>query len=578
MNLKVIFPIIDWITNYKKEWFKGDLSAGFTIGIMLIPQGIAYAMIAELPPIYGLYTAMIPQLVYAVFGTSRQLAVGPVALDSLIVATGVAAIAEIGTENYVQFAILLAFMVGSLQVFFGVFKLGFLVNFLSKPVINGFTSAAAIIIGFSQLNNLLGLNLERSSKIQYILYDVYNHLTEINLPSFFVGISAILSIVFFKKYVKKIPATVVVILLSILVAKILNLEQLGVKLVGEIPNELPKFTIPTFDKEVMLKMIPVAFTLSFIGFLEAISLAKAVEIHHTEYKVKPNKEFIALGLGNIIGSFFQTYTSTGGFSRTAVNNQEGAKTPLSSIVAALVVALTLLFFTPVFYYLPKAVLAAVIMVAVYGLIDFKMPKNLFKYTVRDFLILLATLLITITIGIEKGILTGVILSIVMLIYNSVTPHIAVLGQVGDTHFYRNTKRFKDLNIDKEYLIIRFDSPLYFANATFFKDKVQEFAKSKGKTLKLIIIDGESLKRLDSSAIITLEELLDFFKSQNVIISFAGLKGPTRDLIKKSGLIDKIGTDQCFMSIHEAVACYYNKCNNIPQNSKFDKYINQTDNS
>lgn len=179
---------------------------------MLIPQGIAYAMIAELPPIYGLYTAMIPQLVYAVFGTSRQLAVGPVALDSLIVATGVAAIAEIGTENYVQFAILLSFMVGSLQVFFGVFKLGFLVNFLSKPVINGFTSAAAIIIGFSQLNNLLGLNLERSSKIQYILYDVYNHLTEINLPSFFVGISAILSIVFFKKYVKKIPATVVVIL------------------------------------------------------------------------------------------------------------------------------------------------------------------------------------------------------------------------------------------------------------------------------------------------------------------------------------------------------------------------------
>ncbi len=574
MNIKSFFPILEWLGSYKKDWLKGDISAGLTVGIMLIPQGIAYAMIAGLPPIYGLYTAMIPQIVYAIFGTSRQLAVGPVAMDSLIVAAGVAALAEVGSEHFIEFAILLAFMMGILQVAFGLFRLGFLVNFLSKPVISGFTSAASLIIGLNQLKHLLGIDIHRNNKLQNLLSEAFTHLNETHWITFSIGLGAIITIVLLKKYAKKIPAALVVVVVSILIVKFLHLDQLGVKIVGTIPEGLPDFRIPHFDKEIMIKLFPISLTLSFIAFLEAISVAKAVELKHTEYKVIPNQELIALGMGNIIGSFFQTYPATGGFSRTAVNDQDGANTPLAAIFSAIVVALTLLFLTPLFYYLPKAVLAAIIMVAVFGLLDFKMPKQLLRYTKRDLLILNITLLVTATIGIKEGILTGIILSIVMLVYKSVKPHIAILGQVPNTHFYRNRKRFKDVFIDQEILIIRFDAQLHFANTAYFKDKLQEFAEFKGKKLKLLIIDGESMNNLDSSAIYALGEILDYFKHKNVDVVFTGLKGPVRDTINKSGLINKIGIDRCFMSIQEAVDCYENTCKNKDNKHKFGKYINQ----
>ena len=575
MNIKSFFPILDWATNYKKEWFKGDISAGLTVGIMLIPQGIAYAMIAGLPPIYGLYTAMIPQIAYAIFGTSRQLAVGPVAMDSLIVASGVAVLAEVGSEHFIEFAILLAFMMGVLQVTFGLFKLGFLVNFLSKPVISGFTSAASLIIGLNQLKHLLGIDIHRNNKLQNLLVEAFQHIKETHLVTFLIGASAILTIVLFKKYLKKVPAALVVVVLSVLVVKFLHLDQNGVKIVGEIPQGLPSFTMPHFDKAIMIKLFPISLTLSFIAFLEAISVAKAVELKHNNYKVIPNQELIALGMGNIVGSFFQTYPATGGFSRTAVNDQDGANTPLAAVFSALVVALTLLFLTPLFYYLPKAVLAAIIMVAVFGLLDFSMPKKLLKYTKRDLIILNVTLLVTATVGIKEGIFTGILLSIGMLVYKSVKPHIAILGQVPNTHFYRNRKRFKDVIIDDEILIIRFDAQLHFANTAYFKDKLQEFARYKGDKLKLVIIDGESLNNLDSSAVFALEEILDYFNSKHIDVAFTGLKGPVRDTINKSDLIYKIGVDRCFMSIQEAVDCYENTCKGKEDEHKFNQYINQT---
>ncbi len=575
MNIKQFFPILDWASNYKKEWLKGDLNAGLTVGIMLIPQGIAYAMIAGLPPIYGLYTSMILPIVYAVFGTSRQLAVGPVAMDSLIVATGVATLAEIGTEHFIEFATLLAFMMGALQVLFGIFKLGFLVNFLSKPVISGFTSAAALIIGLNQLKHLLGIDLHRNNKIQNLVVEAGSKVSQIHWYTFMIGVSSILLILIFKKYFKKIPAALVVVVFGILVVKVFHLDQYGVKIVGEIPKGLPEFRLPHFDKEIMIKLFPISLTLSFIAFLEAISVAKAIEIKHNDYKVIPNQELIALGMSNFIGSFFQTYPGTGGFSRTAVNDQEGAKTPFSGVISSIVLAITLLFLTPVFYYLPKAVLAAIIMVAVFGLLDFSVPKQLLQYSKRDLIILNITLLITATIGIKEGILAGVILSLGMLIYKSTKPHIAILGQVPGTHFYRNRKRFKDVLIDDDILIVRFDAQLHFANQQYFKDKLQEFAQYKGDKLKLLVIDGESLNNLDSSAIYALNEIIDYFKNKGVKIVFTGLKGPVRDTLKKSGLIKKIGEDHCFMSIQEAIDCYKKACMSDPNDKKFKEYITQT---
>ncbi len=576
MNIKKLIPILDWLPNYKWEFFKNDLGAGLTIGIMLVPQGIAYAMIAGLPPIYGLYTAMIPQIIYAIFGTSRQLSVGPVAMDSLIVASGVAALAEIGSEHFIEFAILLAFMMGVLQVLFGFFKLGFLVNFLSRPVISGFTSAAALIIALSQLKNLLGIDLHSGNKIHNLLFEVYQHLNEINWTTFGIGAISILILIFLKQVTKKIPPALLVVIFGILAVKLFNLDEIGVQIVGEIPKGLPNFKVPNFDEKVLIDLFPLALTLSFIAFLEAISVAKAVELKHHDYKVVPNQELIAIGMGNIIGSFFQTYPATGGFSRTAVNNQAGAKTPLAAIISASIVALTLLFFTPVFYYLPEAVLGAIIVVAVFGLLDFTVPKQLLKYSKRELVILNITLIITAVIGIKEGIFTGVVLSLGMLIYRTTKPHIAILGRIPDTHFYRNIKRFEGLLItSEEILIVRFDAQLYFANVQYFKDKLEDFIIEKGHKLKLIIIDGESINSIDSSGVYMLNDIITKYRSMNIEIAFTAMKGPVRDILDKSGIMKKIGYQNCFLSIQEAVDAFEEGKKNSENGIKFSNYIKQT---
>ena len=576
MNLKKYIPILDWLPNYQKVWLKGDLGAGLTVGIMLIPQGIAYAMIAGLPPIYGLYTAMIPQIVYAIFGTSRQLAVGPVAMDSLIVASGVATLAQIGTENFIEFAILLAFMMGFLQVVFGFFKLGFLVNFLSRPVISGFTSAAALIIGLNQLKHLLGIQITRDNKIHTLVIDAFQQIQEINWLTFAIGVASILILVFLKRLTTKIPAALVVVVLGIVLVRVFHLEQFGVQILGEIPKGLPEFTIPKFEKQTLIDLFPIALTLSFIAFLEAISVAKAIETKHTDYKVSPNQELIAIGLGNMVGSFFQTYPATGGLSRTAVNNQTGAKTPLAAIVSGLIVGITLLFLTPVFFYLPKAVLGAIIVVAVYGLLDFSMPKELLSYSKRELIILNVTLIVTATVGIKEGILTGIILSLSMLIYRSTKPHFAVLGQVKGTHFYRNVNRFEGLlNTSHDVLIVRFDAQLYFANVSFFKDKLEEFVAEKGAKLKLIIIDGESINSIDSSGVFMLKDIINKYKNMGIDISFSGMKGPVRDILDKSGVIKSIDYSNCFMSIQEAVDVFEDRKINKEIEMKYFEYIKQT---
>lgn len=578
MNIKKFIPILEWLPNYQKSWFKDDFGAGLTVGIMLIPQGIAYAMIAGLPPIYGLYTAMIPQIIYAIFGTSRQLAVGPVAMDSLIVASGVATLAEVGTEHFIEFAILLAFIMGVLQVLFGMFKLGFLVNFLSRPVISGFTSAAALIIALSQLKNLLGVNLQKGNKIHELLIEVYKHISEINWVTFAIGIISILILVFFKKLTKKIPAALVLVILGIVAVKYLNLNEIGVKIIGDIPQGLPAFKMPRFSLDIIVDLFPIALTLSFIAFLEAISVAKAIELKHNNYKVNPNQELIAIGMGNIVGSFFQTYPATGGLSRSAVNNQIGAKTPMAAIISSIIVGLTLLFLTPVFYYLPEAVLAAIIIVAVFGLLDFTVPKQLLKYSKRELVILNITLIVTATIGIKEGIFIGVVLSLGMLIYRSTKPHIAILGKIPNTHFYRNIKRFEGLlEINPAILIVRFDAQLFFANVQYFKDQLEDFVNEKGTGLKLIIIDGESINTIDSSGIYMFNDVISKYHNQQIEIALTGMKGPVRDVLEKSGVMKKISYENCFMSIQQAVDAFEDKEKNKELELKYFEYIQQTNN-
>jgi SulP family sulfate permease len=553
MQLKNYFPILDWLPNYSKKELNGDLSAGLTVGVMLIPQGMAYAMLAGLPPIYGLYASTIPLILYAIFGTSRQLAVGPVAMVSLLIATGVGGLAEVGSDKFIALAIVLALIVGIMQLLLGVFRLGFMVNFLSHPVISGFPSAAALIIGLNQLKHLLGIDLARSNHIHTILYEAFLNIGDTHWLTFAVGTGGILVIMLVKRFLKRIPGPLVAVILGILVVYLLGLQQEGVKIVKDVPGGLPPFAFPDFAWSDITGLLPAALTISLVGFMESIAVAKAIQAKHKNYKIDANQELIGLGMANIGGAFFSSFPTTGGFSRTAVNDQSGAKTGLASIFSAVLIILTLLFLTPLFYYLPKAILASVIMVAVFGLIDFKEVRHLWKTDKKDLLMLMVTFFATLITGIEEGIAIGVVLSLALVLYKAAYPHTAQLGRMPGTDIYRNLRRFPEVELDKHIFIYRFDAELFFGNHHFFRSELDD-AILNNKDLKLIIINAEAINSLDSSSIHMLSDFLESCEDKIKIV-FAGVKGPVRDIMAKSKLVDKIGSENFYDTIQAAVDEY-----------------------
>ena len=574
--LKRSFPILEWLPNYKKDNLSGDISAGFTVGIMLIPQGMAYAMIAGLPPVFGLYAGLLPQILYMLMGTSRQLAVGPVAMDSLLVASGLGALKLAGIEEYISMAIFLALFMGSIQFLLGILRMGFLVNFLSRPVISGFTSAAAIIIGLSQLKHLLGTDIENSNQIHILLQNTFNTIGEVNFYTLGIGIIGILLLQGIKRISKRIPAALIVVVLGIVIVYSLNLQSVGVKIVEDVPDGLPGFVVPSMSWSRINELFPIALALALIAFMEAISVAKALEVKHKEYEVDANQELIALGASNIVGSLFQSYPTTGGFSRTAVNDQAGAKTGIAALISALVVGLTLLFLTPLFYYLPNTILASIIMVAVFGLIDLKYPIRLFRNRKDEFVLLLFTFLTTLIIGIKEGILLGVLVSLLLLVYRTSKPHIAVLGKIRGTNYFKNISRFEEeVDTDEEVLIIRFDSQLYFGNKDYFKNKLLKLINARGDNLKAVIIKAEPINYIDSSAVFMLENLIEKLNSKNILVLFSDVIGPTRDIIHKSGLRQKIGKENFFVHTLEA---YEYAVNKSPKSSIQEKIALQTKNS
>ncbi|WBU88385.1 SulP family inorganic anion transporter [Cellulophaga omnivescoria] len=550
------FPILTWLKTYKKGDFIKDLLAGFTVGIILIPQGMAYAMIAGLPPVYGLYAALFPTLMYVFLGTSRQLAVGPVAMDSLLVAAGLGALSLTTTEDYIAMAIVLAFLVGATQFLLGLFRMGFLVNFMSKPVISGFTSGAAIIIMFSQLKHLLGANIEGSSKFVTLIKNVFAKVAETNMYDFAIGMVGILIIVVVKKINKKIPSILFVVVLGILAVYFLKLEQYGVKIVGAIPDGLPSFGVPNINIKNILDIWPIAITLALVGYLEAISIGKALEEKTGEETINPNQELIAIGSANMVGSFFKSFPVTASFSRSAINYEAGAKTNLASLFSVIMVVVVLLFLTPLFFYLPKAVLASIIMVSVFGLIDVAYPKELWKHRKDEFLVLLATFICTVFIGIKEGILVGVLFSLLLMVYRTSKPHFAVLGNVEGTDYYKNVSRFGTEVITREdLLIVRFDAQLYFGNASYFKTELYKHIHKKGAALKGVILNAEAINYIDSSAAQMLEKVIKEIHEKNIQFYVAGAIGPARDIIFTSGIITELHREFLFVKTSEAVTYF-----------------------
>lgn len=568
--LKRYLPILDWLPKYKSAYLSGDIAAGFTVGIMLIPQGMAYALIAGLPPVYGLYAALVPQLIYTLTGSSRKLAVGPVALDSLIVASSLAAMKLTSMEDYLAMAIFLALFVGAIQLFMGFLRMGFLANFLSRPVVSGFTSAAAFVIGISQLKYMLGIEINTNGTLKTLVAVVQN-IPQLNVYDFMIGISAMLIIWGMKKIHKKLPAAMLVVIISIAGIYFFSVSEMGIHIVGDVPNGLPIFELPQLSRTNLVMAFPSALALAFIAFAEAMTIAKAVEDKSKEYHTDPNQELRALGLSNIIGSFFQSFPVNAGLSRTAVNVDEGAKTGVASFISVVVVGLTLLYLTPFFYYLPKAVLGAIILVAVFGLIDLKYPMQLFRQRRDEFYLLVVTFLTTLLIGISQGIIFGVLFSLLLLVNRTSRPHFAILGRIKGTDYFKNVNRFKeDVEEFDNALVLRFDGQLYFANKDYFKKELYKNIKLKGENLKFIILNAEAINYIDSSAMNMLSQLLAELKEKNIRMSIAGAIGPIRDVLFSSGLADELGNENLFVSTPEA----FDYCQNVKEKTGIQNKISQ----
>ena len=553
-----LFPITKDLLTYNRSTLYSDLIAGLSIAVIVIPQGLAYAMIAGLPPIYGLYAALVPQFIHGIMGTSRHPAVGPVALDSLVVAIALGALSLSGIGEVVAAAIFLATMVGILQITMGLLQMGVLANYLSRPVISGFTSAAAIIIGLNQVEHLLGFQIESSNQIQKMLLSVAQNFNETHLITVVVGVSAMSLILVTKKYFSKFPSSLLVSVFGVLLIWSTRWDLHGVEIVGHIPAGLPNFDLLTVSPELMRDMLPFALTLAVIGYVEIISITKELEEQEEKYFLKPNKELMALGTANLVGSFFQSYPVSASFSRSAVKFQSGALTGMTAVFSASIVGLTLLFFTSLFFYLPIAVLAGIIMVAVIRLINIRYAIDLYKTRRDEFFILLITCLLTLFVGISQGILIGTLLSLLLMVIRTSKPHYAILAKVSGTNYYKNISRFEtDANIDGNILILRFDAQLFFGNRDYFRKIVFEEIEKK-PNLKGFILVARGITYVDSSGLSTLSAMIKSFQQKGILFMVAGAIGPTRDLLQKSKLTDLIQEKNMFAKTADAVDYFKGK--------------------
>lgn len=565
--LKRYLPILEWMPGYDRQMLASDGMAGLIVAIMLVPQGMAYALLAGLPAEVGLYASIVPLIFYGLLGSSRALAVGPVAIVSLMVATTLGNLAEAGTFGYVAGAVLLSLLSGAILLGMGLARLGFLVNFLSHPVISGFSSAAALVIGFSQLKHLLGFDIPRSHLITETIGHAITHISQINPATFGIAAVSLAILPVWKSHLggwmkgAGISATVtdavsksgplVAVLVTTLAVWIFSLNQsAGVSIVADIPAGLPPLALPQFDLALIQQLLPAALLISLVGFLESVSVAKSLASKRRQ-KIDANQELVALGAANIGASFTGGYPVTGGFSRSLVNFTAGAVTPLASIITAVLVGITVLLLTPLLYFLPKATLAAIIVVAVANLIDFKIVRETWAYNKTDALSLIVTFVAVLSIGIEMGIVIGAGLSIALYLYRTSRPHIAVVGRVGETEHFRNVLRH-EVKTDDDILIVRVDESLYFANTAYLEDELLARIADQPQIKHLVLIMS-AVNFIDASALETLETLIERLRDAGVILHMAEVKGPVMDKLQLVGFEQALGDGQVYLSTHEAVA-------------------------
>lgn len=546
-----LLPIARWAPRYRRGNARHDLGAGLTVGAMLVPQAMAYALLAGLPPEVGLYAATVPVIVYALFGTSRQLAVGPVAIVSLMTASALAPVVEEGTAGYLAAAALLAVLVGVTHIVLGVARLGFLVNFLSHSVLVGFTAAAAIIIGFSQAKHVLGISIDRTDHFYQTVIEVARNLSASNTTTLILGGTAIATLIALKRVAPRVPAALVVVIASIAAVEVFDLESRGVAVVGDIPDALPAFGLPDLGGSLLADLAPTALVITLVGFMESIAVAKVYARRH-RYEVDPNSELIGLGAANMAAGVFGGYPVTGGFSRTAVNDSAGARTPLASLITAGVVLLTIAFLTPLFASLPNAALGAIIIMAVVGLVDVAEMRHIASVKRSDLIGLGVAFGATLILGIELGIVVAVVASMLVVFARMSMPHSAVLGHVDGTTSYRNVERFPEVTTVEGVRIIRIDAALSFINAINIKRLVLTHAEGITGEPRALVIDASGINDLDATGAEMVRELLVETADRAVSLHLSDVKGPVRDVLRRAGIWDEFG-NRVHASTHDAVA-------------------------
>lgn len=529
---------------------RNDIKAGFTVGVVLVPQAVAYAILAGIPPIYGLYASLVPLVVYAVFGSSPHLAAGVNAIDMLIIAGGVAALAAPGSDEYVGLVILLAVVTGAIQVAMGLLRMGFIVTLLSRPVATGFVSGAALIIALNQLGGLIGIEMPRSSHVHILLLGFVSEVGSVNAITAVIGAVSLAGITWLKKVRPMFPAGLTAVVVATLATWIWRLDGAGVAVVGSVPGGLPLPSIPSFSGSQVVGLLPTAAGLALFQFMTVASLTRTYAAKGG-YRVHANRDLAAIGASNVIGGFFQAIPISGSFSRTSILFSFGETTKRANTIAAAVVGLTIAFLTPMFGYIPEAALAALIISAVSKLVDWREVRYLFRVKRSDGTIALVTFGTTIVLGVLAGIGAGMAASVFAIMYRLSRPHVAVLGHIPGSRSYRDVRRNRRAVETQGVLMLRLDASFSFANADYVRDRVLRLTR-KNEKVKWVVLDGSGINDLDMTAAEVLVDIAETLRDLGIELYITGLKGRVRDTISGTELGERIGEDHLVMTPHRAM--------------------------
>jgi SulP family sulfate permease len=562
MKISRYLPILDWGSRYNSTTLTNDGVAAIIVTIMLIPQSLAYAMLAGLPPEIGLYASILPLIAYALFGTSRTLAVGPVAVVSLMTLTAASAIAPPGSADFIAAALVLALLSGLFLLLLGIFKLGFLANLLSHPVVSGFITASGIIIATSQLKSIFGIKASGAAMPE-LVSSIVATIGTTNIPTLIIGVSATAFLFWVRKGLKPLlmrmglparPAEllakagpIAAVAVSTIATILLGLEAQGVKVVGDIPQSLPPFSVPLVDLELWQRLAVPAMLLSIIGFVESVSVGQTLAAKRRQ-RIDPDQELIGLGAANISAAFSGGYPVTGGFARSVVNFDAGAETPAAGAFTAVGIALATLFLTPLLASLPIATLAATIIVAVLSLVDLKTPQTIWRYSKMDFSAMAATIGVTLLAGVEPGVIAGVSLSLALFLWRSSRPHAAIVGRVPETEHFRNVDRHKVFT-DPRLLTIRIDESLTYLNARWLEEFILEQVAEQ-KTVRHVILMCSAVNAIDASALESIEAINHRLEDSGISLHLSEVKGPVMDRLKRSHFLEQL-SGKVFLSQNAA---------------------------